>query len=83
VLARVVAVALIASFAALLTAHVSIVATLLRREPRWRGLVALPVAPLAMYWALRERMYVRGVLWLLGFTVYVSALLIGYRLPAQ
>jgi hypothetical protein len=84
-LARVVAVALIGSFAALLTTHVAIIATLLRRPPRWRGLIALlpPVAPLAVYWALRERMYVRSALWLLGFVIYVTALVIGYRLPAQ
>jgi hypothetical protein len=85
VLARIVALALIGSFAALLTTHLAIVATLLRREPRWRGLVALlpPVAPLAVYWALRERMYVRGTLWMLGLVVYVAALIAGYQLPAQ
>jgi hypothetical protein len=84
-LARAVALALIGSFAGLLTAHVAIVATLLRREPRWRGLVALlpPVAPLAVYWALKEGMYVRGALWVLGLIIYVAALIAGYRLSAQ
>lgn len=84
-LARVVAVVLIGSFAALLTTHVAIVATLLRRPPRWRGLVALlpPVAPLAVYWALRERMYLRGALWVLGLALYLTALFAGHHLPAE
>lgn len=82
-LARLVALALIGSFAGLLTTHVAIVATLLRREPRWRGAVALlpPVAPLAVYWAIKERMYVRAALWVLGLVVYSIALIAGYRLP--
>lgn len=84
-LARVVAIVLIGSFAALLTTHVAIVASLLRRAPRWRGLVALlpPVAPLAVYWALRERMYLRGALWVLGLVLYLSALFVGHHLPAE
>lgn len=84
-LARVVAVVLIGSFAALLTTHVAIVASLLRRSPRWRGLVALlpPVAPLAVYWALRERMYRRSALWMLGLVVYLAALFVGHHLPAD
>ena len=84
-LARLVAVVLIGSFAALLTTHVAIVASLLRRAPRWRGLVALlpPVAPLAVYWALRERMYLRGALWVLGLLVYLAALVLGHHLPTE
>jgi hypothetical protein len=84
-LTRVVAVVLIGSFAALLTTHVAIVATLLRRPPRWRGLIALlpPVAPLAVYWALRERMYLRGALWVLGLAVYLAALIAGHHLPTE
>lgn len=83
-LARIVAIALIGSFAAVLTAHVAIVATLLRRPPRWRGLVALlpPVAPLAVYWAFREGLYVRSALWVLGLAVYVTALILGHHMPA-
>jgi hypothetical protein len=84
-LARLIAVVLIGSFAALLTTHVTIVASLLRRPPRWRGLVALvpPLAPLAVYWALRERMYLRGALWVLGLAIYLVALFAGHHLPME
>lgn len=78
-----VAATLVAAFAALLTAHVTIVAALLRRRPRLRGLVGLvpPLAPLAVYWALRERMYVRCAIWLVALFIYFAALLAAYALP--
>jgi hypothetical protein len=84
-LARVVAIVLIGSFAALLTTHVAIIASLLRRTPRWRGLIALlpPLAPLAVYWALRERMYLRGAIWVLGLLLYLCALFAGHHLPPE
>jgi hypothetical protein len=65
--------ALVAAFAVLATAHVTIAVGLLRRRRRWRSLVALVVAPLALYWAIRERMTARSVAWALGAVGYVVA----------
>jgi hypothetical protein len=75
---------LIGSFAALVTTHVALVAGLLRRRPRWRGVVGLlpPLAPLAVYWAFRERLHLRAALWLAWFTLYIVALAAAYRLPS-
>jgi hypothetical protein len=64
---------LVLTFALLVTAHVTIVLGLLRRAPRWRSVVALVVAPLAPYWAIRGKMYVRAAAWLLGAVGYVIA----------
>jgi hypothetical protein len=65
--------AVILAFVALVTAHVWIVVGLALRPPRWRALVALIVAPLAPWWALREKMRVRGVVWIAGAALYVIA----------
>ncbi len=64
---------LVVAFAVLVTAHVTIVVGLFRRTPRWRSIVALVVAPLAPYWAIRDRMYVRGAAWLVGAVAYAVA----------
>jgi hypothetical protein len=66
-------VAVVSAFALLATAHVTILVGLARRAPRWRALVALVVVPLAPYWALRDRMRVRAVTWLVGAIGYVVA----------
>ncbi len=63
-------------FAWVITAHVSIVFGLARKQPRWHALVALVVAPLAPYWAWREKMTKRAVLWVAGVAVYVVALVL-------
>jgi hypothetical protein len=61
------------AFALLATAHLAIVAGLLRQPPRWRSVAALVIAPLAPYWAIRDRMYVRAVAWLVGAVAYAIA----------
>jgi hypothetical protein len=61
---------LIVAFATLVTVHVTLAAGIARRESRWRGLVALVVVPLAPWWGWRERMRVRGVLWMIAAVVY-------------
>jgi hypothetical protein len=66
-----VAAALVVTFAVVVTTHVTLVAGLAGRAPRWRALVALVVPPLAPYWgwsALRRR----SVVWMaaaLGYMV--------------
>ena len=63
--------ALLASFAALLTAHVALVWGLAWRRPRWRALVALPLAPLAPYWGARSGMHVRVAVWGVSAVAYI------------
>lgn len=65
--------ALLLSFALWATSHVAIVAGLVRRSPRLRAPIALVIAPLAPYWALREGMRRRGMLWILSVGVYAIA----------
>jgi len=64
---------MILGFAALVTAHVAIVAGLAGRPPRRRAGFALAIPPLAPYWALREGMRVRGVIWIASALVYAVA----------
>ncbi len=65
-----VASALVLSFALFVTAHVTLVASLAARPPRWRALVALLAAPLAPYWGYKEQMQGRGALWVIGAAAY-------------
>ncbi|HZU84237.1 MAG TPA: hypothetical protein VE987_15010 [Polyangiaceae bacterium] len=65
---------LVLAFATLTTVHVSIALALARRPPRWRSAVALVLAPLAPWWALRERMLARGAAWIVAGVVYCAAL---------
>ncbi len=62
-------------FALLATSHVGIVLGLARRTPRLRAIVALLVAPLAPYWASRERMRLRAAGWVLGASLYAAGML--------
>lgn len=64
---------LVVAFAWLATAHVTIVYGLARARPRWRALAALVVLPLAPYFAWREKMRTRAVLWAIGAVAYVTA----------
>jgi hypothetical protein len=72
---------LVLFFAALLTLQLAIAVGLLQRAPRWRGLVGLlpPLAPLTVYWALKERMYIRCALWGSSLLGYVIVSIAAYR----
>jgi hypothetical protein len=72
---------LVLCFACLLTVHLAIAVELFARAPRWRGLLTLvpPLAPLAAYWALKERMYIRGGLWGVSLVGYLLLLGAAYR----
>ncbi len=70
---------LLVSFAALLALHVAIIATLARKAPRRRALVALLVPPLVPFWAYRDRYYGRTLLWLGFFVTYVIARVLAAR----
>ncbi|WP_394832071.1 hypothetical protein LVJ94_36695 [Pendulispora rubella] len=65
-------------FALLVTVHVAIAAGLSRRPPRARALLALVAFPLAPYFALREQMRLRAVLWLLALFGYGAALVVSF-----
>lgn len=68
---------LILAFATLVTVHVAIAGRLaLRSRPRWRGLVALVVPPLAPIYGYREGWRKTSALWLVAVIVYVVALLV-------
>jgi len=67
--------ALVLGLATLVTAHLALAFRLLRRRPRWRGLVALVVPPLAVIWALRAGWKGIAAVWLGAVAVYVGALI--------
>jgi hypothetical protein len=54
-----------------LVAHVTLVIGLLRRKPRWRGIVAFFVPPLAPYWGFEARLRKRVTLWVASLAVYL------------
>lgn len=68
---------LVISFAAFVTAHVSIVGALVVRPPRWRALVATVALPFAPWWAWRENLRFRSVVWMSSVCLYGIARLIG------
>jgi hypothetical protein len=63
---------LLLSFATLLTTHVAIAVRLgLRARPRYRGVVALLVPPLAPFWAYEQRWRTMVLLWVGAVAVYL------------
>ena len=70
---------LLLSFASLMTLHLSLALALGKSSP-WRGLLCAlpPVAPLAIFWALQQRLYIRCGLWAASLLVYVSLLVAAY-----
>jgi hypothetical protein len=66
----------VVAFAIVVTAHVAIAFGLVRRTPRWRAPLAFAVVPLAPYFAWREQMRVRAVVWIAGALLYVIGLIL-------
>jgi hypothetical protein len=64
------------AFAALVTAHVRLLAGLVAEPPRVRALWALLCPPLAPFWAYRERLRGWAVTWAVALVAYVLALLL-------
>jgi len=63
---------LVVSFASLVTVHVFIAGRLvLRQKPRWRGLLALVVPPLAPIWAYRAGWRRSSTLWAASVLAYL------------
>ena len=68
---------LVLGFATLVTVHLALAARLVLRErPRWRGLVALVVPPLAVIWGFRAGFRRNAVLWLVAVVIYLIALIV-------
>ncbi len=66
--------ALVLAFATFVTVHVFLAGRLtLRARPRWRGLLALVVPPLAPLWAFREGWRRSATLWVAAVLAYVVA----------
>lgn len=64
-------VALAAVAALWFTLHVALSVGLLRRHPRWRGLLGFFVAPLAPVFGFGARLRVRSALWIVLAVAYV------------
>lgn len=64
------------SFGAWVTCHLAIVAALAARAHVSKALLGLlpPLAPLGVYWALKERMYIRVLAWGASLLAYVAFL---------
>lgn len=68
---------LVLAFATFVTTHVWICGRLaVRTHPRWRGLVAFVVPPLAPIWSFRSGGRFGAVLWLVAVVVYAVALVV-------
>jgi uncharacterized membrane protein YqjE len=68
---------LVLGFATLVTVHLAIVIRLIHGErPRWRGLVALVVPPLAVIWGFRAGFRRTAVLWMVAVVIYLIALIL-------
>jgi hypothetical protein len=66
--------ALVLSSATWVTVHVAISARLVfRARPRWRGLAAFALPPLAPVWAYREGWRGASALWLAAVLTYLVA----------
>ena len=65
---------LVAGFAAFVTLHVALSGLLFfAHKPRWRGLVALVIPPLAPLWGYRAGQKRTAIAWLTLLTLYVAA----------
>jgi hypothetical protein len=69
---------LVLAFAVVVTAHVTLVAGLAWRAPRWRALVAFVVPPLAPYWGW-SALRLRSVVWLVGAVAYAVLRVVASR----
>lgn len=52
------------------TIHVALSVGLLRRHPRWRGLVGFLIAPLAPFFGFAARLRIRSVAWIVLAIAY-------------
>jgi len=68
---------LVSSLATLLLTHLTIAVKLVRQvKPRYRGLLALLVPPLAPLWAYRQRWQRLCWLWVSAVLIYATAVVV-------
>lgn len=67
---------IVLTFAVFCTVHVALAAAIGARGPWWRGVVAFVVAPLALYWGVREKLLRRSIAWAGSLLLYVAARLV-------
>lgn len=65
------AVIVILGFASLVTLHVTLSAMLVTQTPRWRGLAALFVPPLAPFWGFQTGRKKLSIAWIVAFVIYL------------
>jgi hypothetical protein len=71
---------LVLAFATFVTVHLALAGRLvLRARPRWHGLAALVLPPLAPIWAFREGWRKTAILWMASLGIYVIALMVALR----
>lgn len=75
---EIVTAAVVVAFSTLVTTHVTLVAALASRRPRWRAAAALVVAPLAPWWSWRGSRK-RASLWIASAIVYAVLLWVACR----
>jgi hypothetical protein len=74
--------ALVLGFATFVTVHVALAARLVSRmQPRWRGLAAFLLPPLAPIWGYREGFRRSAILWVVSLLVYAAARLAAELVP--
>ncbi|EYF06481.1 hypothetical protein [Chondromyces apiculatus] len=70
---------LLVAFALFVTTHVALAGRLtLHNHPRWRGVLALFVPPLAPIYGFREGYRRTSILWLVAIVLYSLALIASY-----
>ncbi len=57
-------------FAVFITAHVSLVYGLLMQKPRWHGVAALLIWPVAPIWGLQSGLRYRSAIWIVSLMAY-------------
>ncbi len=71
---------LVLAFAVLVTVHFALSIRLaLKAKPRWRGVLAFFLPPLAPIWAMREGWYKTGGIWIAAFVLYLITRIVAER----
>jgi hypothetical protein len=67
---------LVGALAGEIAAHVALIAGLVARRPRWRGLLAILIPPLAPYWGWSAGMHRRVYAWCAALALYALGVIL-------